>query len=140
LIDAAAWFSEVPLNNGPLTHKLLNKNDADLLPIQKASGISLDTQGGFLVPEAITNQIIQYRDAAGVMRREATTWTIRRGDLMNVPRRTNAMTTAFLAENTGFTESNLTFDSVSLSPKKCGAFVRLSPNSADLFGYPFDQQ
>lgn len=128
LITVAHWFAQNILKNAALECALLNRLPKDVfpLPVQRAAGVGVDSAGGFLVPEAITDQIIQLREAAGVMRREATTWNVRRSDVMNVPRRTNAMQTAFLSENSGFTVTDLTFDSVGLSPRKLGCFCKLS--------------
>jgi HK97 family phage major capsid protein len=124
LISVACWFAEL-VGNAPLQVALMNKG-ADIYPRQRAAGIGVDSMGGDLVPEPIVSEIIALRQAAGVMRRNATTWTIRGSDVMNVPRRTSAMQTAFIVENSGFTSTDLTFDSVGLSPRKLGCFCKLS--------------
>lgn len=95
LLSVACWFAEL-LGNAALQVALMNKG-AELWPRQRAQGIGIDSLGGDLVPEPITSEIIALRQKAGIMRQNATPWTIRHADVANVPRRTSAMATAFIA-------------------------------------------
>ena len=130
LLEAVLWFSmvfEMPV----LENALLKRHGADLwsprtMPLKKAAGEGVDSLGGFLVPENITSAIIQFRQVAGVLRRESTVWPMHRGDLLNVPRRSSGFATSFVGENGTLTETSLQFDSVALSPKKLAGYVRLS--------------
>ena len=128
LLEAVLWFSmvfEMPV----LENALLKRHGADLwsprtMPLKKAAGEGVDSLGGFLVPENITSAIIQFRQVAGVLRRESTVWPMHRGDLLNVPRRSSGFATSFVGENGTLTETSLQFDSVALSPKKLAGYVQ----------------
>jgi HK97 family phage major capsid protein len=125
LLSCAAWLAENVLQNAKLHNDLLQRG-ADLLPVEKASGIGINQFGGFLVPSLVADRIIQLRQAAGIMRRYATTWPIIRGDEMSVPRRANGVTVSFLEEGSTLSANDLSFDAVTLTPRKVGGFVRLS--------------
>jgi HK97 family phage major capsid protein len=97
-----------------------------MLPVEKASGIGINSQGGVLVPNLMSDRIITLRQASGIMRQFASNWPITQGDEMTVPRRTTGVTVSFLAENATLASNDLAFDAVTLHPKKLGGFVRLS--------------
>ena len=123
-LSRAAYFCEL-VGNYTAQNALLNRG-AEILPREKASNIGINSQGGELVPPLVADRVIELRQAAGVMRKYATTWPIVRGDEMSVPRRTTGVTVGFINEGATLTADDLAFDAVTLVPKKAGGMVRLS--------------
>lgn len=82
-------------------------------------------RGGFLVPEQFENDLIDLKETYGVFRRYAYNVTMT-SDTRSRPRRTGGVTAYFVDEDTAGTESNATWDRVTLSAKKIMVLSRVS--------------
>lgn len=88
------------------------------------------TAGGVLVPDELNQAIISLRETYGVFRQEAEIMPMGR-DVMEIPRDTGDLTATFTGENVGLTESDPTFNNVTLTAKKLGIMTRLSSELAE---------
>jgi HK97 family phage major capsid protein len=109
---AVAWCKEYGAQHGV---QLIQERAA-----QQAENIN--TSGGFLVPDLLSNVIIVLREKYGVFRRECKMWPMG-SDTLTVPRRTAGTTAYFVNENTAVTQSNKTWDGVSIVAKKLAQLV-----------------
>lgn len=106
--EAGEWFKKVA--NG----------------IVKYGSEGVNTAGGFIVPDLISNAIHDVREKVGVFRKYATVIPISTGDSIRVPKRTSGATVTWTSENTAGTESQAAYDHITLSPKKALVIVRAS--------------
>jgi HK97 family phage major capsid protein len=88
------------------------------------------TAGGVLVPDELNQAIISLRETYGVFRQEAEVIPMGR-DVMEIPRDTGDLTATFTGENTALTESDPTFNNVTLTAKKLGIITRFSSELAE---------
>lgn len=98
--------------------------------ITKALSEGVNTAGGFLVPTEMMNSIIDLREEFGVFRQWSQLVPMS-SDTLNWPRRTGGLTAYFTPENTVGTESNATWDNVSLVAKKLMVLTRISTELAE---------
>ena len=87
-----------------------------------------NTAGGALVPDEMSQVIIDLRESYGAFRRLAKVVPMGR-DTLTVPRRTGGVTAHWTGEGTAITESQKTLDSIQLTAKKMGV---LTPFSSEL--------
>ncbi len=85
----------------------------------------VNTGGGFLVPDAMEQAIIDLREVYGVARRECRI-TPMGTDHVTVPRRTGGVTAYFVGETDQITASDKSWNQVELTAKKLGALTRMS--------------
>jgi len=84
-----------------------------------------NSKGGFLVPDEMSQAIIDLRESYGVFRQHAR--NVRMGsDAMSVPRRLSGVTAYAVGENDEITASDKSWDRVELVAKKWGVLVRYS--------------
>jgi HK97 family phage major capsid protein len=84
-----------------------------------------DNIGGFLTPTILERMVITLREQYGVFRREAK--IVQMGsDVVQIPRRLTGLTVYFPGENTAITESNKTWDQVTLTAKKAAVLTKWS--------------
>lgn len=97
-----------------------------------AQGTNSNTAGGYLVVPQFLNAIVDLREEYGVFRPNTRVVTMV-SDTMSAPRRTSGLTAYFVSENpaSGITESNKTWDSISLTAKKLAAIVKYSSEIAE---------
>lgn len=88
-----------------------------------AGGIA--TAGGVLVPEEMETAIIDLREEYGLFRRSVRVSPMG-SDTLNVPRRTGGLMAYYVGENTAGTESDASWDNVSLVAKKLMVLTRMS--------------
>jgi HK97 family phage major capsid protein len=98
--------------------------------IVKAQSESQNSAGGFLVPTEFEQAIIDLREEYGTFRRECKLVPMG-SDSMSIPRRAGGLTAYFVAENTAITESQKTWDQVTLTAKKIACLARMSTELAD---------
>lgn len=96
----------------------------------RAMSINTNTAGGFIVPEEMSAAIIDLREQYGVFRRECDVIPMSR-DIMTIPRSSGSGTAAFTAENAAITESEPTFNQVTLTAHKLGRIARISTELSD---------
>lgn len=96
----------------------------------RAQEIGTNTAGGFLVPTPMETAIINLREEYGVFRRECRVIPMAR-DTLPIPRKSAGLTATFTGESASQTESDLTFDSVSLVAKKLSVITRISTEMAE---------
>lgn len=98
--------------------------------ITKAQAEGTNTAGGFLVPVQFEQTVIDLREEYGTFRQECRL-TPMGSDTMTIPRRSGGVTAYFVNENQTITESQKTWDQITLTAKKIGALSRLSTELAE---------
>lgn len=96
----------------------------------RAMSVGVNTAGGFTVPEEMTMAIIDLREEYGVFRRECDVQPMDR-DIMTIPRVAGAGTATFVGENTALTESETTWNQVTLTAHKAGRIALMSSEIAE---------
>lgn len=93
----------------------------------RAMGESVNSAGGFLVPEEFSSAIIAIRDNYGVFRQNARVLTMG-SDTIMVPRRTSGLTVYALGENPSaeITKSDVALDQVRLTVKNWATHTDVS--------------
>lgn len=99
------------------------KNNGLILTKGHAEGIN--SQGGFLVPDEFENELITLREQYGVARRECRIFPMS-SDTKRIPKRTATLTAYFVGEAAAGTESQQTFDAITLVAKKLMALTTIS--------------
>lgn len=95
------------------------------ITIHAALTESENNLGGFLVPDEMETAIINLREDYGVFRREARVVPMG-SETKHVPRRTGGLTAYFAGDNGGMTDSNKSWDDVSLTARKLYALCKYS--------------
>ncbi len=95
-----------------------------------AASESVNTQGGFLVPDELAGSIIRLVNEHGVFRRECRVWPMS-SDTLSIPRRDGGLTAHFVGENTEGTESDVTWSNVTLTARKLMCLTRMSSEISD---------
>jgi HK97 family phage major capsid protein len=86
---------------------------------------NVNTRGGYLVPSGFDNAIIDLRDSYGVFARNARRVSMT-SDVHIRPRRTGGLTAYFVGEDTAATESNKSWDQVTLTAQKIAILARIT--------------
>ena len=84
-----------------------------------------NTLGGYLVPPEFARTLIRLVEEYGTFRRKARVWPMA-SDTTTIPRRLTGLTTYFVGDNDLITESNMTFDSVTLTARKLAILSKWS--------------
>ncbi len=90
---------------------------------QKVMSGSVNTSGGFLIPEEFSSDIIDLRELYGVSRKWAHVYPMKE-DTLNISRRSGDVTAAWTSEGGQITESNNSWDQVKLVTKDLAAIAR----------------
>lgn len=90
--------------------------------LTKAQSEGTNTEGGFTVFDQVDNDIIDLREKYGVFRQHAKVVPMT-SDHMKVNRRTGGLTGYWVAEAGSFTQSQKSWDQITLTPKKRGILV-----------------
>lgn len=98
--------------------------------IRAAHSSGVNSAGGVLVPEQFSATVIRLVEQYGVARQLARVINCST-DTINIPRRTGGLTATFTSENASITESDTTWDNVTLSPKKLAILTRMSTELRD---------
>jgi HK97 family phage major capsid protein len=85
----------------------------------KAHSEGTNYQGGYLVPDEFSNDIIDLREQYGVARRVSRVVPMG-SDTLSIPRRAGGLTAYFVGEATAITESTKSWDQVNLVARKLG--------------------
>ncbi len=93
--------------------------------VNKALSEGINSAGGFLVPTEMMDSIIDLREDFGVFRKYAKIVPMT-SDTLDWPRRVGGLTAYFVGENVAATESNASWDNVSLVAKKLAVLTRIS--------------
>ena len=96
----------------------------------RALSVGVNTAGGFLVPEDFGTAIIDLREQYGVFRRECSVFPMSR-DTATIPRRAGGVTAAIVGEGSAISESDPSFNQVTLTAHKLGVFTRVNSEVAD---------
>lgn len=89
-----------------------------------------DTAGGFLVPDPLSNAIINYRELSGVSRQIVRVMPMT-SDTLDVPKKTGTTTVTYPGEATAGTPSDQTWGQVSLAVKKRMVLSKVSQELND---------
>ncbi len=125
---AGQWLRATVYGNERATHWCI----ANGMDLRNAMGTNSNTDGGFLVPDELSQAIIVLREQYGVIRRECQVWPMS-SDVLNVPRRLAGITIAAIGENpsAAISQSTPTFNQVKLVAKKFGGLALLSSELAE---------
>lgn len=96
----------------------------------RAQGTTVNTAGGFLVPDQFSSAIIDLRDDYGVFRREATVWPMA-SDTGMIPMAVTGPTASFVAENAETTATDATWSQVQLTARKLTSLCKISNEIAE---------
>jgi len=88
-----------------------------------AGGIA--SKGGVLVPEELSDAVIDLREQFGVFRQFARVMPMN-SDILSVPRRTGRVSGTWVGENTTISADDGSWDNVELVAKKLAALTRMS--------------
>jgi HK97 family phage major capsid protein len=92
-----------------------------------AQAMGTGSVGGYIVPMIYIAQLIELLTAESVVvGMGATVLDNLNGSPIYLPRQTGGSTAYWVGENAAITESNITLDQLSLTPKKVGVLVKLS--------------
>lgn len=92
----------------------------------KALGEGTPSDGGYLVPEEFSQEIIPLLQAQAVIRKIGARIVPMSGNVMNMPRQTAASMASYIGENTNIQVSQPAFGNLKLSAKKLAALVPIS--------------
>jgi len=98
--------------------------------VRAALSEGVNTSGGALVPDELERAIIDLREEYGLFRR-AVRVTPMGSDTRNIPRRVGGLTAYFVGEGASGTESDASWDNVSLVAKKLMVLTRMSSEVAE---------
>jgi HK97 family phage major capsid protein len=94
---------------------------------KKAMSAGSDTAGGYIVPNELLSDFIEFLRAKPVVSQMgATVLTGLNGVPVEIPKQTGGATAYWVGENQAITESALTFGQIALSPKQVSGLVKLS--------------
>lgn len=94
---------------------------------KKAMSAGTDTAGGYIVPNELLTDFIEYLRAKPVVSQMgATVLQGLNGVPVEIPKQTGGATAYWVGENQAITESALTFGQIALSPKQVSGLVKLS--------------
>jgi HK97 family phage major capsid protein len=91
----------------------------------RAMSEGVNTKGGVLVPDELSQRIIDNRESYGVMRQNAYIEPMG-SDVKNISRQTGGNTAYFVGEGADLTESDAAYDNVKLVAKKLAVSTRIS--------------
>lgn len=118
---AGRWYAATLFDHGP-SRLYLEKRGSECLGVQTEIN---PTKGAVLVPDVVSQSIIDLRLSYGVFRANARTVTMG-SDTLIIPRRSGGLTTYFVAETDSITESEKTWDAVTLTARKLATLTRWS--------------
>lgn len=95
------------------------------LDVRNALSEGTNTAGGYLVPEEMTQAIIDLRESYGVFRQQARVLPMGR-DTITIPRKSSRGTATFTSEGGTLTSSDFALNQVQLVAKKLGRVVTIS--------------
>jgi HK97 family phage major capsid protein len=93
--------------------------------IRSALAGGIATAGGVLVPEELETAIIDLREQYGIFRQSCRVIPMG-SDTKNQPRRVGGLTAHYVGENVAGTESDASWDNISLTAKKLMVLTRMS--------------
>lgn len=96
----------------------------------RAASEGVYSKGGALVPEEMANFIIDLREEYGLARQLLRIVPMG-SDTLTIPRRVGGVTAYFVGEGQNFTDSDKSWDGVTLSAKKLGALSKMSLEYAE---------
>lgn len=97
---------------------------------QAALGETVNTAGGYLVPDVLLNTIIDLREERGVFRQFAQSEAMSR-DHQEIPKRNSGLTAYAMGENKEITASDPAFDAVGVTAKKWGTLTKIGSEVAE---------
>ncbi len=120
---AATLFGHAASRQWCREHGVEIRMDTDV--DKRAMGESINTAGGFIVPDEFERSIIDLREQYGNARRNCRIKPMA-SDHSNEPKKTGGLTAYPVGENTQLTESAQTWGNVELTAKKWGVLLRIS--------------
>lgn len=120
----AGMFFRATLAQDPAAYQWCQSNGVPA-DIMAAMGTSPNTNGGALVPDELSRTIIELMEEYGAFRANADNVPMS-SDTLTIPRRTGGLTAYYVGENEEGTESDPTWDNISLVAKKLMCLTRMS--------------
>lgn len=102
------------------------------ISVQNALGTGTNSGGGALVPNTLENELIRLVETFGVFRQKARVWPMS-SEVDMIARRTGGLTAYFVSQNSssGTTESDATFDNITLTARELCTASRISRNLSE---------
>ena len=107
-------------------HTFATKNYGEDSMITKALSQSFDVSGGFLIPEVLSADIIEFLRPASVVRSMGARVLPLNNLQMSIPKITGGGTATYVGENVNITPTQQAFGQITLSAKKLAALVPIS--------------
>lgn len=123
---AGRWIQGFLLGYGP-AREWCQEHD---IGFSAAMGGTSNTSGGVLVPDELSNTIIDLRETFGLARRECRVVPMG-SDSQLIARRSGSVTARAIGENTEILDSDAQFNQVELNPRKWGALTRIASELAE---------
>lgn len=125
--ESAQFIKAMFYNNGAADRWMKERHGHDW---RAAHTEGTNTAGGYLVPSAMEQTIIDLREDYGVFRRNTRVRPMS-GDVLNIPKKNGRWSATFTGESVALTESSSTFTNVQLVAKKLGGYATLSSELAE---------
>lgn len=119
------WLNAVFGNSGAINWC----NEHGVAVVEAVHEGHINTTGGYLVPDVLSNSIIELVKEYGVFRGQAGIVPMT-SDKIDIPRRVGGLTAYFVGEGDAVTESTGSWDIVSLIAKDVGVLTRVSNDLA----------
>lgn len=119
-------FIQAALFRNDKAARWCREHGVDCRALSEGSNIA----GGFLVPEEMNRTIIDLRETYGVFRRECRVAPMTE-HMMTVPRRAGGVTATFTGEGVAATESDPSFNQVTLTARKLACLTYISSELSD---------
>lgn len=97
---------------------------------RNAHSEGVNSEGGYLVPQEMSQAIIDLREANGVFRQNVRVRPMA-SDTMTIPRKASRFSATWTPEATALTQSSTAFDQVRLTVSKLGGYALISSELAE---------
>ena len=108
------------------SHDFAQRVYGDANIVTKALSANQDTTGGFLVPEVLSTEIIEYLRPASVMRSMGCRVMPLNNLQMSIPKITGGASASYVGENVNISATQQSFGQITLAAKKLAALVPIS--------------
>jgi HK97 family phage major capsid protein len=116
-----AFWNAIRQGNGAV----LDTEEVRMLREARALSVGTLTAGGYTVPESMENQLVEKLEEQNVMRQLGRVIRVQGGD-RKIPVVADSGTATWLTEGQAYVESDVVYDSVTLSGYKMGRVIQIS--------------
>ncbi len=125
--DCGLWLSAVLLRNPEARDKLEARRGSSWLATQNESSV---VDGGYLVPQPLSDAIIVSREQIGATRKLVQMYPTN-AETLSIPKRSTGLTVYYPGEEGAITDSSATFGAVNLVTKKRAVLTYVSNELRD---------